>query len=228
MNERFQQQLDKTIKNIDARSRTEKTIVLLVLLAALSLMYLSVAFDPVRADIARTESQISSVNRQIAAQQTAYAAMVAASQEDPNKFANDRLAVIAREQSQLDAEISNLAGDLISPADMTRILTSLLERQSGLELISFENKNAVPLRGDVGDGSETDVNSELAGQVFSHGLVIEFQGDFFSTLKYLRFLEQISGSFFWDSIRFRQVAWPDALITLEIHTLSSKAGFIGV
>ena len=228
MNERFQQQLDKAAKNIDARSRSEKLIVLLVLIAALAMMYLSVAFDPIRADISRADGQISSVNRQIQAQQSAYASMVAASQEDPNKFANDRLAVIAREQSQLDSEISNLAGDLISPADMTRILTSVLQRQSGLELISFENKNAVPLRSDVGGGTGLEVTNDLAGQVFSHGLVIEFQGDFFSTLRYLRFLEQISGSFFWDSIRFKQVAWPDALITLEIHTLSSKAGFIGV
>ena len=72
MNERFQQQLNKTAKNIDARSRSEKLVVLLVLIAALSMMYLSVAFDPIRADIARAESQISSVNRQIQAQQSAY------------------------------------------------------------------------------------------------------------------------------------------------------------
>jgi MSHA biogenesis protein MshJ len=58
--------------------------------------------------------------------------------------------------------------------------------------------------------------------------VIEFQGDFFSTLKYLRFLEEISGSFFWDSVSFKKVAWPEALVTLEIHTLSASEGFIGV
>ena len=69
---------------------------------------------------------------------------------------------------------------------------------------------------------------ETNGQVFEHGLVLEFQGDFFSTLKYLRFLEEISGTFFWDAVRFRQVEWPEALVTLEIHTLSSNAGFIGV
>ncbi len=227
MNERLQQQLNKAIKNIDSRSRSEKLVVLLVLIAGLSLSYLSIAFDPMRADIARVEGQINTVTTQIEGQQSAYASMVAASQEDPNKFANDRLAVIAREQSRLDSEISSLAGDLISPSDMTRILTSVLQRQSGLELISFQNKNAIPLRSGVANPAGP-VTNDLAGQVFSHGLVIEFQGDFFSTLKYLRFLEEISGSFFWDSINFKQVVWPDALITLEIHTLSSNSGFIGV
>ncbi|MEX0965254.1 MAG: hypothetical protein WDZ52_14570 [Pseudohongiellaceae bacterium] len=227
MNERLQQQLAKLVKNIDSRSQPEKIVVLLVLIVGLSLAYLSIAFDPVRADIARIQGQINTINRQIEGQRSAYESMVAASQEDPNKFANDRLAVIAREQSVLDSEISNLAGDLISPSDMTRILTSLLQRQAGLELISFQNKDAVPLRGGVATVNGEGLN-DLAGQVFSHGLVIEFQGDFFNTLKYLRFLEEISGSFFWDSISFRQVTWPDALITLEIHTLSSNAGFIGV
>lgn len=227
MNSRFQQQLDTTVKNIESRSRSEKLTVLVVLLAGLVLIYLSISFDPIRGEISNSAGQINSVNRQIAAQQSAYESMVAASQQDPNKFANDRLTVIAREQSRLDSEISNLAGDLISPSDMTRILTSLLERQSGLELISFQNKNAVPLRSGVAN-AEGQIANDLSGQVYSHGLVLEFQGDFFTTLKYLRFLEEISESFFWDSVSFKQVVWPDALVTLEIHTLSSNAGFIGV
>lgn len=229
MNERLQLQLNNAVKNINSRSQSEKIVVLLVLVAALVLVYLSVAFDPIRADIAQLEGQIANVDRQIEAQRNSYAAMVAASQEDPNKFANDRLAVIAREQSVLDSEISNLAGDLISPSDMTRILTSLLQRQAGLELISFQNKAAVPLRGNVANAAvNIPAANAIAGQVYSHGLVLEFQGDFFNTLKYLRFLEEISGSFFWDSISFKQVVWPNALVTLEIHTLSSDSGFIGV
>ena len=137
------------------------------------------------------------------------------------------MAVIAREQNSLDVEISRLAGDLISPTDMTRILTSVLEQQAGLELISFQNREAVPLRDGVA-GAGVAGEDEVDGQVFEHGLVIEFRGDFFSTLKYLRFLEEVSGSFFWDSVSFQQVAWPEALVTLEIHTLSANAGFIGV
>lgn len=229
MNERLQLQLNKAVKKINSRTQSEKIVVLLVLIAGLVLLYLSIAFDPIRAEIAQLEAQIVNVDRQIEAQRSSYAAMVAASQEDPNKFANDRLAVIAREQSVLDSEISNLAGDLISPSDMTRILTSLLQRQAGLELISFQNKAAVPLRGNVANvAANVPAANTIAGQVYSHGLVLEFQGDFFNTLKYLRFLEEISGSFFWDSISFKQVVWPNALVTLEIHTLSSDSGFIGV
>ena len=222
MNEQLKQNLALLIKSFELRTQQEKVAMAAVLIFGLVFAYISLVFDPYRTSITTLKGQIEGAERQIQVQQSSYASMVAQSQEDPNKFANDRLAIIAREQSRLDVDISRLTENFISPSSMTRILQSVLEQQSGLELISFQNSAAVPLR--IGLADENEVN----GQVFEHGLVIEFQGDFFSTLKYLRFLEEISGSFFWDSVSFKKVAWPEALVTLEIHTLSASEGFIGV
>ena len=85
---------------------------------------------------------------QIAAQQRASAAMLETSQQDPNRFANDRLAVLAREQAVLDEEINNLAGNLVTPDEMTAILTTVLGRFTGLELQNFSNLPAEALRED--------------------------------------------------------------------------------
>ena len=239
MNSQFRAQLDKLAKNIESRKQSERILLLGIICAAVVMLWLSVAFDPLRASIATMESRVATVERQITAQQTAYAQMLAASQEDPNRFANDRIQVVAREQARLDDEIASLAGDLVTPNQMTQILTTVLERQSGLELVSFQNKPAIPLRAGVSDAATiladtgavnlNNVNQqEVTGQVYEHGLTIEFQGDYFSTLKYLRFLEEITGSFFWDAISFQQLEWPNAHVTLEIHTLSTVEGFIGV
>lgn len=239
MNSQLRARLAKLIKNIEARKQSERILILGIICAGLVMLWLSLAFDPVRASIATAQSRISNVERQIAAQQTIYAEMLAASQEDPNRFANDRLQVVVREQAQLDQEIANLAGDLVTPNQMTQILTTVLERQSGLELVYFQNEDAIPLRTGISNAADVlaengDVNldntvrQEVTGQVYEHGLTIEFQGDFFSTLKYLRFLEEITGSFFWDGISFRQLEWPNAHVTLQIHTLSTDEGFIGV
>lgn len=211
-----------------------------MLIAGLVLSYLSIVFDPVRADLQSLRSQITGTERQIIAQQTAYQNMMVQSQQDPNRFANERIAVIQREQASLTGEIQALAGDLVTPNQMTEILTTVLERQAGLELISFRNVAAAPLRegaadtsellaeGEAGELSVSPQTTGVVGQVYSHGLVIDFQGDYFSTLKYLRFLEEITGSFFWDDIVFRQLEWPLARVTLRIHTLSTDQGFIGV
>lgn len=231
MNEKLKAQLDSAIRSIETRKQSEKIIVLAMLIAGLVLGYLSMAYDPLSTVITRIESQIENLERQIVAQQSTYATMVAASQQDPSRFANDRLTAITRELQTLDGEINNLAGDLISPAQMTQILTSVLGNYTGLQLVRFQNKPAAPLRIGLSANdpiATTVVNESMNGQVFEHGLQLEFQGDFFTTLKYLRFLEEISRSFFWDSITFQQLEWPRARVTLEIHTLSTDAGFIGV
>lgn len=235
MNEQLKMLLDRLVRNIESRTQPEKLLVLVVLIAGLALSYLSFAFDPIRAELVVSRNQITNVSRQIQAQQTSRAEMEAANLEDPNKFANDRLLVITREQATLTQEIESLAGNLITPADMTRILTSVLERQEGLELIRFQNSAAAPLRSGIVEAEERlatpgagNNQASVSGQVFEHGLSIEFQGNFFDTLKYLRFLEEITGSFFWDSVTFKQLQWPQALITLQIHTLSTNSGFIGV
>ena len=239
MNEQIEKALGSAVANIESRKQSEKLLILGMLVAGLVLMYLSLAFDPIRAELAALRAGISSLEGQIASQRNSYQEMLAQSQEDPNRFVNERLAVIQREQSVLDQEIQSLAGDLVTPNQMTEILTTVLERQSGLELISFRNSDAEPLREGASNAQEVLaetgavnfenlVRDEVAGQVYSHGLTIVFEGDFFSTLKYLRFLEEITGSFFWDGIRFEQTDWPDAHITLEIHTLSTDQGFIGV
>lgn len=237
MNETLQLQLGLLIKNIESRAQSEKIIVLFLLIAGLTFGYLSIGYDPMTADIARIDAQINNVQRQVAAQQSTYTSMLAQSQEDPSRFANERLQAISLELVALDNEVSNLAGDLVTPGEMTQILTSVLSRFSGLELIRFRYQEASPLRTGVASteatansaGASSGIsNGNVAGQVFEHGLVLEFQGSFMDTLKYLRFLENVTGSFFWDSISFSRVEWPSARVTLEIHTLSTEEGFIGV
>ena len=234
MSEKMNQQIAALVKSIESRAQTEKIAILALMIAGLVMGYLSLVSDPLKAEVDDARNQVANVTRQIAQQQSSYSNMLDQSLEDPNKFANDRLAVVEREQAELDGQIRELAGDLISPTDMTRILTSVLERQSGLELISFQNMNAnLLLAGDRSSGESVSSNtneaqSNISGQVFEHGLRIEFQGDYFSTIKFLRFIEEISGSFFWDSISFSQLDWPDAIVTLEIHTISTDSGFIGV
>lgn len=239
MNSKYQAQLDKFVANIEARNQLEKVVVLLMIVASIAMLYITMAFDPIRGDISSARGQIRSVDSQIQAQQLSYANMVAESQEDPNKFANDRLMVIARAQTQLETEIRNLAGDLVTPNEMTTLLESLLARQAGLQLLTSRNETVTPLRQGISNEAELLADSgavnfedvqrtDVSGQVYQHGLFLEFEGDFFSTLKYLRFLEEVTGSFFWDSISFRQLEWPNAHVTLEIHTLSTDEGFIGV
>ena len=240
MIERLKQLWARLVANINARSESERGILLAMAGAGLFMLWLTMVSDPLAASILTTESQIANVNRQIAGQKAEYAEKVAASEEDPNRYANERLQIVTQEQARLDEQMASLAGDLVTPAQMTEILGNVLDSQEGLELIAFQNKDALPLQSGVRNNATADADATegeefdefgqqpLQGQVYEHGLVIEFQGSFFDTLRYLRFLENISGNFFWDVLSYELMDWPNAHVRLEIHTLSTERGFIGV
>lgn len=228
---KFKKPLERLGKNLETRKPAEKVLILAAFCAAVFMVWLTFGFDPIRAEIDSAQAQINSVSRQIAAQRTAYNNMQAQSDEDPSQFAIERIQFLTRQQEAIDGEINSLAGDLVTPAQMTTMLTSVLERQDGLQLVSFNNVEAVPLAigaNQQASGDSTLQESQLGGQVFSHGLVIEFQGDFFATLSYLQYLEDLTGNFFWDTLDFQIQQWPMATVTLQIHTLSTDRGFIGV
>ncbi|WP_455203599.1 hypothetical protein [Kaarinaea lacus] len=65
-------------------------------------------------------------------------------------------------------------------------------------------------------------------QIFKHGLEIEFQGDYLSTLSYLKKLETLPWKFYWDEVAYEVLEHPTAQITLKIHTLSLDKGWISV
>ena len=228
-------QLNRLAKNVDARKRSEKVLILAIVLSGLVLAWLSLVSDPLSADLRALRAQVNSTTRQIEAQRQAHTAMMETTQEDPDRFATERLEAVNRELAQLETQIQELAGDLVTPAQMTRILVDVLEQQDGLQLVSFRNLAAMPLRTGVsnsqaaaGEDNGESVAATISGQVYEHGLVLDFQGDFFATLRYLRYLEDMTGSFFWDSISFRRLEWPMAQVSLQIHTLSTDRGFIGV
>jgi MSHA biogenesis protein MshJ len=129
VNEQLKKALDSMIRNLESRKQSERLMILGLLMAGIGMIYLSVAYDPLRANIDNITSRIASVERQIQAQQSSYQEMLRQSQEDPNRFINDRLIVLQREQVELDRQIQALAGDLVTPNQMTEILTTVLERQ---------------------------------------------------------------------------------------------------
>lgn len=235
MNEKIKKQFNRFLKNVESRTQAEKLSLLVISVAVIGLGFLTYVYDPLQTDINSQRNQLNSVTAQISSQQAGYLSKLAESLEDPDKFANDRLQAVNQQQQSLISEIANLAGDLVTPNLMTAILSSVLGRQTGLELVSFKNEEAKPLRANavdianaVAEAGSLGVADDAAGQVYEHGITIELEGDFFNTLRYLRFLEDISGSFFWDSVTFEQTEWPNALVTLKIHTLSTEKGFIGV
>lgn len=205
----------------EQRPPAEKAIIAVLVVGMVGWLWLITVFDPARADITDVERRIATSEARISSLQARSDQARADAEDDPEQAVREQIGRLIEQQRQVDRDIEELAGRLVPPNEMTRLLTTILEEQSGLDLQRVENTGPDELRSmDADDEGDT-------GQVYRHGLVLEFQGSYLNTLQYLLYLESLSESFFWDSLQFRIDEWPTARVTLELHTLSSEEGFVG-
>jgi MSHA biogenesis protein MshJ len=205
----------------EQRPTAEKIIIAVLLVAVIGWLWLITLSDPLRSGIAEAERDIRTSEARMVSLEARAAQARAEAEEDPEQVERDRISRLVDQQQEVDVRIEELAGRLVPPDAMTRLLTTVLNEQSGLELQHVQNMAPRPLR-------STEAGDEpVRGQVYRHGLVLEFRGSYFNTLRYLQYLESLSESFFWDSLHFHVHEWPMSSVKLELHTLSSEECFVG-
>ena len=104
---------------------------------------------------------------------------------------------------------------------MTDLVENLFTYNSGLTLKSLKSLDVKPL---ALDNDRTDVED---GGVYMHGMSIEFEGNYFNTLDYIKALEKLPWQLYWGGIEYKVTAYPLAHITLLVYTLSLSEGWIG-
>jgi MSHA biogenesis protein MshJ len=151
---------------------------------------------------------------------------------DPDAENRVRIQAVEKEIAQLNGRIQQLAEVMIEPQQMVQLLKELLQREQDLRLVKLENIEPRPFL----ETPETEETPEMGEAVapsggvnlYQHGFVIEFEGDFHSTLSYLKELEKLPWRFFWDGVTFDVQEYPRARVRIELHTLGLSEGWIGV
>lgn len=213
-------QFRRVAGRFESRSLAERLLIAVLIVAALVWGFFSFYLTGVNSEREALERQIvTTQTRFVAMQQREQQARIAA-EEDPNQAVRVRIERAIAEQGRLDGDIEELAGNLVTPNSMTRLLTSMLSAQAGLKLARVENMAPETARVVGGDGT--------GAPVYKHRLIIELEGDYLSLIAYLVRLESFPERFFWDRLTFTQTEWPAARISLQLHTLSTAEGFVGV
>lgn len=224
-------------KMIEARTLRERVIVLSASLFLLVYTWLLLFLDPNNRDQRNFERRIQGAAGQIADLDKRFREIQGSYGDDPNAYIRSRLEELQEATLEVDAKLAELAGHLISPKEMSVLLTSILQQETSLKLINLTNLppqallsaevDAMPLVG----AAETKLllsEGEQSLQVFSHGLRMEFEGSYVDTVNYLHSLEQSGSQFFWQSLDFQTLEYPNARISLNVYTLSTQRGWIGV
>lgn len=211
-------------QQFDMRSATEKMLVAVLALAGLVWLYVAFSLMPLSAQKTQLERQITQTQTQLRALELREQQAISNSANDPNEPVRLRIERARRQQENLDNSLLTQAGNLVSPQGMTRVLMAILERQDGLTLVQVQN-----LPSQMVQQSAADAAGNAGGtNIYRHSLNLELEGDYLSLLAYLRRIESLPERFFWDQLSFVQTQWPRARIVLELHTLSTAEGFVGV
>ncbi len=102
----------------------------------------------------------------------------------------------------------------VSPQTVTKVLQDLLASKYNLVLLQLQN---LP--------SKVVLLPQSNLKVVEHGMIIKFQGDYFSTMNYLQAIESLPWKISWDRLEYKVVEYPIAEVTLQIHILSNQGGW---
>ncbi len=119
-------------------------------------------------------------------------------------------------QKKIDAlnkDIALFRNESVFPEKIDVILPDLVNQKTGLKLINFHAAPVERLQG----------RDEHDRALYIHGFTIEFSGDYFATLDYLKGLEKIKWRLFWDGINYRVSDYPKAIITINLHVISASS-----
>lgn len=223
---------------LEARALRERAVLLVTVAIVIGYIWLLVVFDPVNASQANIQARINNVNNQIFAEAARYLEIQNSYIEDPDSFARSRLAELQTETMAVDNRLNDVFGQLIPPKEMSLVLITILQRETSLRLTNLQNLqaesllsttvNAVPLVGPAPAEIVSSLTEEAGLQVFKHGFRMEFEGDYLETIRYLQSLEELNSNFFWESLTYEVDEYPSGRIRLNIFTLSTERGWIGV
>lgn len=214
------EKLSELRERYEARPRAEKGIMLAVSLMVIFWLYLIGVSDPLAASVSTLDQQILTAQVQVSALKARQQEARQAGENDPNQFVREQLEELVIAEATARQQLEEINGSVISATTMNRLLSEVLGTHEGLRLVRLENRPAERLVGN--DLSET------AQLMYRHGLVLEFEGDYLSLLKYLVYLEGLSENFFWESLSITPGEWPVSAIRMELSALSPEESFVGI
>ncbi|RTR40459.1 MSHA biogenesis protein MshJ [Shewanella canadensis] len=139
--------------------------------------------------------------------------------QDPNDEYNNRLQVLKQQSADLDDQLSFQMVDMIPADHMPTLLSQLLGKVTGIKLQEFTSIAPTPLLA---------LDDEKKTNLYSHGIRLTLEGDYFSLLKFIEAVESMPNKLYWKQMDYKVEEYPGANVVLELYTISVNKDFISV
>ena len=218
---------------IDELTLRERAIIFIAILVVLFLGWYSYFMDPLMKEEKRLLTQLSNKRGQLQTLNTQFENMTGKTRADKDAMNRQRIAQLKQQIADMGVELKTATASLVTPQDMPEILRLVLNKSRGLTLLKLTGLGGTPLlvktQGtESKNGGRPGAVKDGLGGAYKHGMKIQFQGDFYETLDYIRALEGLRQGFFWDEINFEVKDYPDSVTTLTLYTLSLNPDWIRI
>ena len=174
--------------------------------------------------------------------------LVKALTSDPTAAKKRQLARLENQLQALEKDLQKLSVGLIPAEQLPQIVHDVLLKSGKLKLTGFTTNEAQKLNfkneiasalteeekaknaldsatgnsvANISDQDKSDVG------VYRHSVVVSVSGKYFDIRDYLKSLEDLEWTMYWELISYKVTDYPIAEIELEVYTLSTGLGVIG-
>ena len=219
--------IQRLAERFDALSLRERGLVALAVLVVMYMLWDAALMSPEHTRQKQLVAQMYQLNEQMVEVDGQLQALTASLGDSELRRQRQRIAELREALRGLADQQAALTVEFIRPRQMAGVLRDLLGAEGRLTLLKLESLGASPLFPPAQDEEEKAQDAERP-RIFKHGMRITFEGDYFTTLRYLQALEAMPWRFYWDELDYRVTEHPRAQVSITIHTLSLEEGWIGV
>lgn len=214
--------------------KRERLLIALTCIVLVIVVFFVTFIEPLIKKSSSLGAQIDQKERMLSTRQAEMDAYTRALSVDPSESVRVEVTELEKTDKQVTSILQKRSVNLMDPVQMGQVLETVLGDKQGIVLQRLSSLPVQPLR----LSSDAEVEPESSAKegaplstsnapVYSHGFEVELRGGYSDIYDYLRHLEGLSSSFFWDSLEYKVSEYPDSEVTLRVHTLSAVEGWIG-
>lgn len=207
----------------DQRPLRERIVLVCGVVAMVVIGTYLLVIQPAQRDVHRTRQQIDQLRTELTQLETRAADIQAQAAQDPDQQNRERVAVLEQESARLQQQLEESIVTLVPPREMPPLLKKILAQRRDLNFIRLENLAPELVDLQAGNGQQKMQPPRL----YRHRLQLEFSGTYLGLLQYLEALRALPRVMVWDEVAIETQTYPQAIVRLQLHTLSLSEGWIG-
>jgi MSHA biogenesis protein MshJ len=221
--------LAKILAAIDELSVKERLLLTCALMLVLVFVANRLLLRPLDNDRQQLTKAIASKREEIEVLQRQEQALLNAATQDPDAENRALLQDLRMQLASMQRQFAGTAEHLIAPDKIPEMLRTVLDKSKGLQLVRLEGLGVKPLVAEsqvpAGGSGEKSKTADIAA--YRHSVRIDIEGSYLNLLQYLREVEALPWTLYWDSAELQVTEHPRAVLSVVVNTLSLSEAWIG-